>query len=91
LAISFQKYRQEGFLGRWAQRENYSWPEGRKYLDHPELNHRILLTAFPPRQEGVATGRLGVNIFSTSKLYEADSFTFQPFYLGKKFAAPILY
>jgi hypothetical protein len=37
LGNSFQKYRQEGFLGRWVQRKNYSWPEGRKKLDHTAL------------------------------------------------------
>jgi hypothetical protein len=27
------------FLVLWVKRENYSWPEGRKKLDHPDLVH----------------------------------------------------
>jgi hypothetical protein len=37
MAIGFQKQRLEKFLSSRIQRENYSWPEGRKKLDHPGL------------------------------------------------------
>jgi hypothetical protein len=37
MAANFQKKCQEGFNGPWAQWKNYSWPEGRKHLDDPDL------------------------------------------------------
>jgi hypothetical protein len=38
LAIDFKKCCQERFIGPWVQRENYSWPEGRKQFDHVGLS-----------------------------------------------------
>jgi hypothetical protein len=43
LAKSLKKQFQEGFLDPWDQRENYSWPGGRKMLDHPELIKKLKL------------------------------------------------
>jgi hypothetical protein len=34
MVIIFQEHYQKGFLGPWVERENYSWPEGRKIMDY---------------------------------------------------------
>jgi hypothetical protein len=41
LAISFSEILPGGIFSPWVQRQNYSWPDGRKKLDHPDLKFCI--------------------------------------------------
>jgi hypothetical protein len=41
LAVNFKHFDKKGFLASGTNRKTSSWPEGRKEVDHPGLQHDI--------------------------------------------------